>query len=472
MSLSTASTDATLSRGLDRRFYLAAWRWHFYAGLFVAPFMIILAITGMMMMLIGYFDGREGEKITISVPQAAQALSLEDQSALALQDLPGATLVEWIKAPAPDRVNVFRIKQAEGGQTMVALDPYTGEIVETWRRRDGWYDLADTIHGDLLLGTTGDRILEIAAGFGIILILTGLYMWWPRERSLLASLTPFLRGPTREVLKSLHVTIGAALSIVLLLFLLSGMSWTGVWGSKLVQAWSTFPAQKWDNVPLSDETHAAMNHEGHKDMPWALEQTPLPASGSDLGTAGTLEGEPVTLDTIAALGDRLGFTSRYRVAFPKEATGVWTLNQDTMSADAENPFADKTVHVDQYTGKVLADVRFADYSLAGKTMAVSIPLHMGLVSVWNLAFNTLFCLAMVFLSLSGVTMWWLRRPKKMAARLFAPQVPADMPHWKNAMLLMLIVSLAFPLVGLTLISLLVLDVLVFARIPGLRRLYA
>lgn len=28
-------------------FYNLAWRWHFYAGLFVAPFMIMLSLTGM-----------------------------------------------------------------------------------------------------------------------------------------------------------------------------------------------------------------------------------------------------------------------------------------------------------------------------------------------------------------------------------------------------------------------------------------
>ena len=27
-------------------FYNLAWRWHFYAGLFVAPFMILLSLTG------------------------------------------------------------------------------------------------------------------------------------------------------------------------------------------------------------------------------------------------------------------------------------------------------------------------------------------------------------------------------------------------------------------------------------------
>jgi uncharacterized iron-regulated membrane protein len=29
------------------RFYRTVWRWHFYAGLFVIPFMLILAATGL-----------------------------------------------------------------------------------------------------------------------------------------------------------------------------------------------------------------------------------------------------------------------------------------------------------------------------------------------------------------------------------------------------------------------------------------
>jgi uncharacterized iron-regulated membrane protein len=46
-----------------------------------------------------------------------------------------------------------------------------------------------------------------------------------------------------------------------------------------------------------------------------------------------------------------------------------------MDADTHNPFGDHTVHIDRYTGKVLADIRFADYRLAGKAMAVGIALH-------------------------------------------------------------------------------------------------
>ena len=456
----------------DRRFYQAAWRWHFYAGLYVVPFLMVLAITGMTMMLIGYIDGRDGEKITVSVPQDATPLSLLQQAENAKAAVPGGKLIEWIKAPAADRVNVFRIENTDAEQLMVAVNPYTGDIVERWSRRQGWYDFADSIHSDLMLGTTGDRLLEIAAGFGIVLIVTGLYLWWPRNRSLRATLIPNLTAKGRNFWKELHLLIGLYGSAFFLLFLLSGMSWTGVWGSKLVQPWSTFPAEKWNNVPLSDETHASMNHGTISDVPWALEQTPMPASGSDAGTAGTRPGEVVNLDSIEQLAQRIGFAGRYRVAFPAGSSGVWTVNQDTMSADAQNPFGDRTVHIDQYTGKVLAHVAFADYSLAGKTMAVSIPLHMGLVTIWNLLANLLLCLSIIVLSLSGVVMWWKRRPKKAGFRLCAPKAPDNLPHWRSAMTVMLLLSLAFPLVGITLVSVLLLDWLILSRIPVLNQAFS
>ncbi|MEL7526078.1 MAG: PepSY domain-containing protein, partial [Pseudomonadota bacterium] len=271
--------------------------------------------------------------------------------------------------------------------------------------------------------------------------------------------------------KTLHVNIGIYVSVLLLAFLITGMAWTGIWGGKIVQAWSTFPAEKWDNVPLSDETHAAMNHGAVSDQPWALEQTKLPASGSDAGIQGTAPGAPVDIDSVAALAASIGFNARYRIAYPRSEAGVWTINQDTMSADAEDPFSDRTVHVDQYTGKVLANVAFADYSAAGKAMAVGIPFHMGLMGLWNLVLNTFVCLSVIFLSLSGVVMWWLRRPKGAALRVFAPKTPDDLPHWRGAMILMLAVSLAFPLVGITLLGVLALDYLVVKRIPALRRAF-
>ncbi len=102
-------------------------------------------------------------------------------------------------------------------------------------------------------------------------------------------------------------------------------------------------------------------------------------------------------------------------------------------------------------------------------MAIGIAFHEGDMGLWNVVLNTLFCLSVIFLCVSGLVMWWLRRPKGFALRVFAPKTPDDLPHWRGAMILMLAVSLAFPLVGITLLSVLALDYLVVKRVPVLRK---
>ena len=261
MSVSSEGASAparTVSGDADRRFYLAAWRWHFYAGLYVAPFLVMLAITGLAMMYIAVFDGRDGEHIAVAVPPSATQLSVVEQSEKALQAVTGGTLVEWIRPAAADRASVFRIATGDD-QSMVAVDPYSGAVLDTWDRRAGWYDFVNDIHGTLLIGTVGDRMIEIAAGFAVVLVVTGLYLWWPRGTGMFRAFVPNFAERGRALFKSLHVTVGVYVSLILIVFLLSGLSWAGIWGERFVQAWSTFPAEKWDNVPLSDDIHASMN---------------------------------------------------------------------------------------------------------------------------------------------------------------------------------------------------------------------
>jgi uncharacterized iron-regulated membrane protein len=460
---SQTSGAAPMQNTTAQKFYFAAWRWHFYAGIFVIPFLIILAVTGLMMMFITQFDGRDGEKIAVTVE--GKALPVSQQAEVALAEVPGQ-VVEWIGPKAEDLATVFRIK-TDAGQRLVAVDPYAGQVLEIWDRRAGWYDLADNIHSTLLIGTTGDRILEIAAGLSLVLVFTGLYLWWPRGNAM-TGFVPNLKARGRALWKSLHAVVGFWMSLLLIVFLVSGLSWAGVWGGMIVQPWSSFPAEKWDNVPLSDETHASMNHGHQNDVPWALEQTPMPASGSDAGIEGVPEGTVIDIDALVALGKVLEMSGRFRVAYPGGEDGVWTLNRDSMSSDSTDPVNDRTVHVDQYTGKILADVRYEDYSLMGKSMAVGIPFHMGLMGTWNFILNVVFCLSVIFVCVSGVVMWVKRRPQK-ALRLAAPPMPAELPLWKGAVLIGLFTAMAFPLVGLTLLVVLVFDLLILSNIPAMKR---
>lgn len=48
--MSTVTTPQPTAAARRKNLYFLTWRWHFYAGLFVVPFMLMLALTGLVML--------------------------------------------------------------------------------------------------------------------------------------------------------------------------------------------------------------------------------------------------------------------------------------------------------------------------------------------------------------------------------------------------------------------------------------
>ena len=70
------------------RFHLLAWRWHFYAGLYVVPFLLMLALTGLVMVFFTGFQHRLG--MTIDVTPQAQTATVTEQAPGGAGPLAGA----------------------------------------------------------------------------------------------------------------------------------------------------------------------------------------------------------------------------------------------------------------------------------------------------------------------------------------------------------------------------------------------
>jgi uncharacterized iron-regulated membrane protein len=454
---------------------VAAWRWHFYAGLFVVPFVLMLALSGLVMVLHEPIETALYRDLFVVEPGAV-SLSPEAQVAAVAERYPEAGIASFIPSWERDRANQVAVivpsdgrhvhgsAEAEPTRT-VFVDPYTGTVLgslDPARMPEGW---ATLIHGTLLAGTFGDVLIEIAAGFAILLVVTGLFMWYPRRgRGLAFRLVPPLRLRKRTDWRDLHASAGLWTSGVLLFFMVSGLSWTLIWGERLTQAWSTLPAER-STALSSDLRYSDLNRAPLHEVPWALEQARVPASGGGEGGLGLAAGTPVTLNHVMAFAEEQGFTT-YRVMFPRGETGSWTVQAATMSGDVTDPRQDRTLHIDQYSGRVLADIGFADYSFMGKGMAAGIALHQGDVGTWNMVLNTLFCFTLLVIAVSGVAMWWMRRPVGQA-RLAPPPLPGDLAAWKRATVFMFALSLAFPLVAATLGALWLLDFLVVSRVPRL-----
>ena len=146
----------------------------------------------------------------------------------------------------------------------------------------------------------------------------------------------------------------------------------------------------------------------------------------------------------------------YSITLPTTADGVFTI-----AVFADDPRNDATLHVDQYTGQVLADVRWQDYSPVARATELGVMLHEGkMFGALNQIVILLVCLMILLGSVSGLVMWWKRRPE---GGLGVPPLRHDLPRWKTATVVMLVLGVAFPLVGASMLVMWVVDRCVVRR---------
>lgn len=440
-------------------FYSLAWRWHFYAGLFVAPFMILLAITGIIYLFKPQLDPllyRELMVVESGHPQhSADHLLTQVREAY-----PQAHVGQYLPPLNATRSAQFVVH--EGGRELnVFVDPYTGTVLGQQDAKQNLQAIARALHGELMIGTLGDRLVELAAGWGVVLVVSGLYLWWPRGRSR-GVLWPRLSARGRLLWRDLHAVSGFWGAGLLLFMLLSGMTWTGLWGKQYAELWNRFPVAMWTDVPKSDRQAGELNNAHRQTVPWALENTPLPQSGAHAEHAGHSMGSSapaapqVSLQQVQDIASARQVEPGYSITVPTTAEGVFTV-----SVFADDPRNDATLHVDQYTGKVLADVRWQDYGTVARATELGVMLHEGrMFGPLNQIIILLVCLMILLGAASGLVMWWKRRP---AGALGVPPLRHDLPRWKAAVGVMLVLGLVFPLVGVSMLVLWAVDSLIVRR---------
>lgn len=441
-------------------FYNLAWRWHFYAGLFVAPFMVMLALTGIVYLFKPQLDPLMYPSL-LKVPAGQHSLAADELLQRVQAAYPQGHIKQYLPPVDAGRSAQF-VVQHKGQELNVFIDPYHGDVLGEQDAKRNLQAVARAIHGELMIGTVGDRLVELAASWGIVLVVSGLYLWWPRGKSSAGVLWPRLNARGRLFWRDLHGVLGFWGAAFLLLMLLSGMSWTGFWGRQYADLWNRFPVAMWNDVPTSDQQAGELNSATRQTVPWALENTPMPMSGDHaehrghaMATAAPAA-PAISLQQVQDIARQRQVEPGYGITLPSSATGVFTI-----ALFADDPRNDATLHVDQYTGKVLADVRWQHYSNVARATELGVMLHEGkMFGRFNQLVVLVVCLMILLGAVSGIVMWWQRRP---AGRLGVPPLRHDLPRWKTAMLVIALLAVTFPLVGASLVVVWLLDRLVISR---------
>nr|WP_248002180.1 PepSY-associated TM helix domain-containing protein [Streptomyces sp. RPA4-2] len=205
-------------------------RLHFYAGVLVAPFLLVAAVTGLL-----YAASFQAEKIVyaheLTVPVGDRELPLSEQVAAARKAHPQGTVSAVRPSPTADattRVLLSGVPGVDPDHTLaVFVDPYTAKVRGALEQYGATGALPlrtwiDGLHANLLLGETGRLYSELAASWLWVISGGGLVLWFGRRRA-----RRKVRGTSgRRRTLGLHGTVGAWAAAGFFFLSATGLTWS------------------------------------------------------------------------------------------------------------------------------------------------------------------------------------------------------------------------------------------------------
>ncbi|OKI47528.1 hypothetical protein A6A27_36690 [Micromonospora sp. CB01531] len=438
-------------------------RLHFYAGVLVAPFLVVAAVSGGL-----YALSPQVERVVYADLLEAPAVSSSARVPLAEQ-VAAATKVSTVRGlvavrPAPEggttRVLFDDGTMAESYRHAVFVDPATGAVLgqEKVYGTSGALPVRswiDQLHRSLHLGEVGRFYSELAASWLWVVALGGLTLWVARvraRRSGRALLLPESGAQGRARTRSWHGALGVWLLLGLLALSATGLTWSRLAGDNVTElrsrlGWST-PAL----VTTTGSASAADATGGHADHGAATGGT----HGVDVGD----------IDKVLAAARAADITSdQVEIGLPAGAGATWIVTE----VHRAFPTAVDAAAVDPASLAVTDTVRFADYPFMAKLARWGVDIHMGvLFGLPNQIALAGLAMGLVVMVVLGYRMWWQRRPTAAARWLPGPAVRAGglgalpWPGLVAVAVVAVVFGVFLPLLGISLLAFLLVDLVLGA----------
>jgi uncharacterized iron-regulated membrane protein len=413
-------------------------RVHFLAGILVAPFVLLLCVTGLVYVCSPQIhDDLYGNQLFVDEVGTGGPRPVAGQVAAALAAHPEAELRSVVPPPEPDRttrVNLAVPGPTEPGEVRtVFVDPYTdrisGELTTVDGRMPANVWLRD-LHADLHLGPVGRLYSEVAASWLPVIVVSGLVQWIAkqgrRRRGLRELLTPLPRGKGEQArMRAVHGPLGIWLTVGLLV-----MSGTGL-------AMSRFAG-------------------------WGLPAVRAPELATAQVVAPGNVG-PIGVDRVLEVARAEGLGGELVVAAPTAPDRPFTVTETSPGL----PIQKDGIAVDPYTGQVTERIGWDDYPFLAQLRELGVQAHTGsLFGPANQIVLALLVITTIVLVLIGYRMWWRRNPYRQEARLPPAPPPAlrRLPASVAVPVVLAVVVLGWllPVFGISLLAFVAADLVVGA----------
>ena len=376
------------------------------------------------------------------------ALSSPDaQVAAALGAVPGSQLRKYFLPQSPSDATRILVGK-DGAMSRVYIEPRSLQVLAIADEANRPFNVLFHLHGELLAGTLGSYLVEIAACWTIVMLITGMYLWWPRGRGLAGVVYPRLARDGRMFWRDIHATAGFWVSLFAVGLILTGLPWAKGWGTYLteIRALTGMSRGKVDWT-IGGKPVAAIAPEHAEHM----------ANGNVSSSGRTGE-----LERVIATIRPLKLAAPVSIKPPEAAGDPWLV-----ASEAPNRPLRSDLMVDGATGRLIERTDFSERHWIDRVIGYGVAAHEGqLFGLANQILGTLTALFLVILSVSGVIMWWKRRPEGV---LGAPMALSRPRIGATLVISVLLLAIYMPMFGLTLALVVFIEAFVLRRIEWLRR---
>ena len=192
---------------------------HLWLGLATGLVVFIISITGALYI----FE----EEIRDFTQKDFRYVRLQEKPFIGLDKV----IVAFEKLSPKDELRLIRIEDALPNATVELtskkgkvyyFNPYYATLVK--KGGEDWLQVVEHIHISLLLGKTGKFIIQWSVVIFVLMLITGLILWFPGQMRLLKqSLTIKRKASFKRLNYDLHNVLGFYASFVLLITALSGL---------------------------------------------------------------------------------------------------------------------------------------------------------------------------------------------------------------------------------------------------------
>lgn len=444
----SARADAGRSLALSSEFKAFIARLHFYAGLFVGPFILIASLTGTLYVLTPQIESLiYREQLTATT--TGEPASLATQVEAARRHIGEGPRFFAIR-PAPSAGQTTRVMFAQAGlgdseSRAIFIDPVSlaikGDLIVYGTSGIlPFRTQLDYLHRNLLLGEFGRNYSELAASWLWAVVLGGVLMWFWRRNPRAAE-----RARTNPALRDRrwHGLIGLTLSLGLVFLSVTGLTWSNYAGDRIDALRASLG---WVTPSVSLKLGAAPVADAH-------------AHHGDHGPAVGMSAPRSVqqLDAVLSAAKAAGMDSPHVEMRPPRGEGqAWLVRE----YDRSWPTQVDALALDPRDLSVVSRADFETFPLIAKLIRWGIDAHMGILfGLPNQLLMAGLGIALIVTSLLGYRIWWRQRP-----------APGALPRtltwawlrlgWAGRAIVALVAAglgWALPLVGVSLAAFLLID---------------